>query len=408
MAASPYSFTRTAAPVPDESRRRAAARRPAVGLRGRGPIRVPPRVPPRILTRLPGAVIAYPVPYPYPPDTGAAGGADGPPSGEPGYAQLDQERIRWVQSALNQLLRLRLPLDGRLNIETRSALRSFQRRMNLPADGLLGPNTLQALSAEQQRAAGTGPNGNVQPEFSGEEGTLAGTAAQWFPNAYRWAQQWFNWPSGGSPAGSQPSAAPAQPGPAAATMPAGDAGAALRSRIAAVARQELQRWNGGARKENEPAMRPLLETYWRTGVGYLPSQANWWSAVPWSAAFISYVVRQAGAGSAFRYSAGHSYYTVAARNNRLANNSNPFKAYRTSETAPRVGDIVCKNRGAGVTYDSLREGVPTHCDIVVEVQPGRLITIGGNVSNSVKATVVNIDANGRITTPGYFAIIRVG
>ena len=40
-------------------------------------------------------------------------------------------------------------------------------------------------------------------------------------------------------------------------------------------------------------------------------------AHPWSAVFVSYVMRTAGAGPAFAYSAAHQTYIRAARQNRL-------------------------------------------------------------------------------------------
>ncbi len=57
------------------------------------------------------------------------------------------EYVRWVQSALNQIMDLRLPLDGVMGTETRSALRSFQKRQGLPVNGLVGPDTERALLA---------------------------------------------------------------------------------------------------------------------------------------------------------------------------------------------------------------------------------------------------------------------
>jgi hypothetical protein len=50
----------------------------------------------------------------------------------------------------------------------------------------------------------------------------------------------------------------------------------------------------------------------------------------------------------------------------------------------------------------------THCDIVVEVRPNAIVTIGGNVSNSVSHTVVRTNPQGLIIAPSYFAVIRIG
>jgi hypothetical protein len=183
----------------------------------------------------------------------------------------------------------------------------------------------------------------------------------------------------------------------------------LGGRAAAIATQEWNRWNGGTIKENAPNMRSVLQDYWVTGTGSARSEPNWWTSVPWSAAFVSWVMKKAGAGKAFKYSAGHATYIKAAKDNRLANNDNPFKAYRVSEMPPRVGDLVCKSRsGSGASYDNIRPGMATHCDIVTAVEAGRLTTIGGNVSNSVSRTLVPIDSRGLIVSPKYFAVIRVG
>jgi len=267
-----------------------------------------------------------------------------------------------VQNALNKVMKTRLALDGISGPQTRSAVRSFQQRRGLSVDGIVGPNTERALVA-----AGAG---------------LPPTTAR-------------------RPGSAPSSTAPSTP------VPAGSS-AALRSNIVKVADQEWRRWNRGRTKEGEPAIRKVLEGYWRKGAGWLPDGPTWWSSFPWSAAFISWVMRQAGAGNDFRYSAAHADYIAAARDNRLANNSNQFKAYRTSEVAPQPGDLVCKARQDGVTYDNVRRGHLTHCDVVMAVEGNKLMTVGGNVSDSVKATPVEIDGHGRVKDRRYFAVVKVG
>src|SRR6516162_11647151 len=56
------------------------------------------------------------------------------------------EYMRWVQSALNDVLGLRLPVNGVADSATRSAIRSFQRREGLPVDGAVGPDAERRLS----------------------------------------------------------------------------------------------------------------------------------------------------------------------------------------------------------------------------------------------------------------------
>jgi hypothetical protein len=183
----------------------------------------------------------------------------------------------------------------------------------------------------------------------------------------------------------------------------------IRQRAAAIALQEWNAWRRGTIKETDSSIRTRLQDYWRTGTGSERHEVNWPSEVPWSAAFISWVMRKAGAGRAFSYSGQHAIYISAAKKNRLQNNQNPFKAYRTTEVAPRIGDLVCKSRaGSQATYETIQPGMKTHCDIVVEVRPNAIVTIGGNVSNSVSHSVVRTNQQGLITAPSYFAVIRVG
>ncbi len=58
----------------------------------------------------------------------------------PGY-------IRWIQGSLNKILGLRLGVNGIMGQQTRSAIRSFQKRRGLKADGIVGTQTERALIA---------------------------------------------------------------------------------------------------------------------------------------------------------------------------------------------------------------------------------------------------------------------
>ena len=111
----------------------------------------------------------------------------------------------------------------------------------------------------------------------------------------------------------------------------------------------------------------------------------------------------------------HTDYVGAAKRNRIANNGNPFYAYRLHEFAPRPGDLVCVERQdgngvwSGVNYDNVDQGFrASHCDVVVEVQQGKLLTIGGNVSDSVSQSTVTIDNTGHVIQSRYYAVVRVG
>ncbi|WP_210587979.1 DUF2272 domain-containing protein [Streptomyces sp. GESEQ-35] len=202
----------------------------------------------------------------------------------------------------------------------------------------------------------------------------------------------------------------------------------LRARIAQFAEQERKRWSDGARVETESAMTATLQDYYRTGVGITVTasdlqSSSWQGGHPWSAVFISWVMRQAGAGSAFAYSTAHREYVSAAkRNAETGNTANPFWAYPTEKIVPEVGDLVCADRDGGggcggATYATIDNGTAwsTHCDVVTAVdRTGRRLTaVGGNVSQSVKAKTIAIDAQGFVVpqqsgqTCRYFAILKV-
>ena len=123
----------------------------------------------------------------------------------------------------------------------------------------------------------------------------------------------------------------------------------------------------------------------------------------WSAAFISFVMRMAGAGPAFPYSESHSVYinaAVAETQGHLGEygiQAEPADAY-----APVVGDLVCygRNGAATLTYADLPAGRFTgHCGIVVVRQPDQISIIGGNVEDAVALTHVPVTDQGMLATP---------
>ena len=119
-------------------------------------------------------------------------------------------------------------------------------------------------------------------------------------------------------------------------------------------------------------------------------------------------MRQAGTGPAFQYAAAHAVYVAAAKRNRIANNNNPVWAWRVTEVRPRPGDLICKSRSnSGATYDNVRSGQSTHCDIVVAVHPGFVNVIGGNVNNSVTLRRVPTNPQGFLTNRTHFAVVTL-
>lgn len=137
-------------------------------------------------------------------------------------------------------------------------------------------------------------------------------------------------------------------------------------------------------KEGEDPWYKRVGDYWREGVhnDTLDGRDH---GVPWSAAFISWVMRTAGAGDRFIYSPQHSVYIYRAIRDLLRKRTEAgYWCYRLNEWKPRPGDIVCWARQAGVDYDHQNGGdYRGHCDIVVEVGQDAVDVIGGNVGDSV-------------------------
>jgi len=120
---------------------------------------------------------------------------------------------------------------------------------------------------------------------------------------------------------------------------------------------------------------------------------------PWSAAFISYVMRIAGAGARFPYSASHSTYINAA-----AAGTDPILRAHAPETyAPVPGDLICHARGAAraLRFTDLPTPDPftSHCDLVVQSAPGQLGVIGGNVDDAVTLRHVPTTEAGLMNDP---------
>jgi hypothetical protein len=137
-------------------------------------------------------------------------------------------------------------------------------------------------------------------------------------------------------------------------------------------------------KEGEDGFYQRVGTYWLDGTNTASVDGRN-TGMPWSAAFISWVMKTSGAGDRFRYSTLHSVYIYQAIRDLLRNNTEAgFWCWRLSELKPAIGDIVCWSRQAGIDYDNQNGGdYKGHCDIVVEVLSDRVNVIGGNVGNSV-------------------------
>lgn len=131
---------------------------------------------------------------------------------------------------------------------------------------------------------------------------------------------------------------------------------------------------------------------------------------PWSAAFISYVMHQAGLDDGqFRYAAAHWQYV------EQAFSTDPQHAYRACDprrTQPREGDLLCYSRGTlgPDNFASWRSAVSlpgfaaaSHCEIVVMMDraASKIETVGGNVLQSVAIRRLKLNGKGLLSSAHY-------
>ena len=153
----------------------------------------------------------------------------------------------------------------------------------------------------------------------------------------------------------------------------------------------------GDKPERQPGLWQRVGEYWWLGLNAGDPDSAWTGKhdasgrvfpatedgeYAWSAAFVSYVMRIAGAGPYFPYAADHAdYINAAARMAGNASTSWVVNAERPEAYAPQPGDLICTGRGAAgsLRFDDLPAGhFPAHCDIVVDTTvPGQVAVIGG-------------------------------
>lgn len=130
-------------------------------------------------------------------------------------------------------------------------------------------------------------------------------------------------------------------------------------------------------------------------------------AYAWSAAFISYIMRTAGAGPRFPYAPSHStYINIAAQAALSGSQGYAITAERPDSYSPQPGDLICAGRRAAkvLRFEDLPAGAFTsHCDIVIGANEEGLSVIGGNVDDSVTLKHIPIDGAGRIAAQGNLA-----
>jgi len=171
-------------------------------------------------------------------------------------------------------------------------------------------------------------------------------------------------------------------------------------------------WKKGQLKENHQEAIPLLTDMWMTSS---PGRSRSYAETlaknrkkPWSAAFISFIMQRAGAGSYFLYADMHWDYIKAAKIAADKENTNELYWLRdVKNRKPLVGDIICYSRPTDIfprvlTFENAGKNIRSsaHCDIVVKVNEKSIDVIGGNKGDksnqSVAKESLSLDNNGLI------------
>lgn len=108
-----------------------------------------------------------------------------------------------------------------------------------------------------------------------------------------------------------------------------------------------------------------------------------------------------GRDELIRATAAHWVYTLEAHQRETAGRRGTYHAFDPTQRTPQVGDIIVQDRQArtpGALYTfadiaRLAQGRQTHGDIVVEVGATNVVTIGGNVGDSVRKRRYPLDSN---------------
>jgi hypothetical protein len=178
--------------------------------------------------------------------------------------------------------------------------------------------------------------------------------------------------------------------------------------LASAAQKQYDRYH--LYRENQAPLSGQIRQYW-TGLGLaFPGVAT-----PWSAVFVSWCVKQAGATPLqFRFAQAHSRFVHWAIAN-ADSGTGDFRGRDVAAYAPKLGDLLQNNR-SGNSYDfafaRTHKAYESHSAVVIEVgsdTKGKYLrTIGGNESDSVGLKEVRLSASGKVLNPSgvYISVIE--
>jgi hypothetical protein len=176
-----------------------------------------------------------------------------------------------------------------------------------------------------------------------------------------------------------------------------------------------------ARLENDPAVFDRMVRYWSVlgpfWHAFVDEQTalrdvgrtDIWAREPWSAAFISWLMKAAGVSRAdFQFSASHwRYIDYAMQTDRELGERALYQPLDADAVVPQPGDLICGDRSKEDKPRLLRisdraaeagEKRKLHCDLVVGRTKDAVLAIGGNLSSSVALCHYPAHPDGRLVT----------
>ena len=168
-------------------------------------------------------------------------------------------------------------------------------------------------------------------------------------------------------------------------------------RLASIAQEQHNKFQ--FTNEADPLLCKQIRN-WTVEIGFTFSSCT---TVAWSAVFVSWCVKQAGATKAeFKFAMSHSVFVNQAIKNAV-NGVGVFQGFDISAQPPAVGDIIQNNRRGNnfnFVFAKTHSQYESHSVIVIEIGQDNLggfaFCVGGNESDSVRRSVVRLDSRGFI------------
>ncbi len=165
-----------------------------------------------------------------------------------------------------------------------------------------------------------------------------------------------------------------------------DAGDAREALVQQALKQWLRFERGLGHASDEPYFAYVGQMWQALGLGLTGRDAD----MAWSAAALSYMVRQAAAAHArygqFRFAPCHARYlhqSIVARHK--GDKAAPFWGMDLYEALPQVGDVLASWCESPLRYAdaAASDAFKSHAEVIVSVRPDEVLSVGANVQGSV-------------------------